>query len=48
MLYITLPEASEQKRVERDLGVYKEQMEIMDEWQEINNKLGKKKHSLAV
>lgn len=43
MLYITQPEASEQRRVKRDLGVYKEQKEIMDEWQKTNNKLGKKK-----
>lgn len=37
-------EASEQWRVKKDLGVYKEQKEIMDEWQKINNKLGKKKN----
>lgn len=43
MLYITQPEASEQWRVKRDLGVYKEQ-KIMDEWQKINDKLGKKKN----
>lgn len=36
-------EASEQWRVKKDLGVCKEQKEIMDEWQKINNKLGKKK-----
>lgn len=43
-IYITLPEASEQWRVKRGLGVYKEQKEIVDKRQiKINNNLGKEK-----